>query len=339
MQTPTAWTGAIVMDPFEPGVVWTSATNLAADGVHQAGGGGLYKSTDCAASWTLVSTGRNSDLVGVAAALSMAFDPQTPGVIYATAGSESSGNAGLWKSTNGGVDWDQLFPADSEWAKVVQYNLVSSVGMEAKNPQHLVVSAHALCQAPYGAVCEAETTDGGATWKITTVPIPNQTDWIAGAGAFIIDANSWLFSTYSRGLWLTRDRGATFTEVTPAGATGVTNGKVITLPFAPGPGGKYYLAAMEGVLDSADALAWSLLPSSGGRAVGLAFGTDRIFASDQWSPSYHVANSADPTTWTPIDPPAGVPSTQGAPYLAYDTVHHVLYASGWSAGFYRRVTP
>jgi hypothetical protein len=331
------------MDPFEPGVVWTSANNVMVDAQgnwHQTPGGGLYKSTDCAASWTLVSTGRNSSTLGLAGAVSMVFDPKTPGIIYATAGSESAGNAGLWKSVNGGVDWDQLFPADSEWAKVVQYNLVSSVAIEANNPLHLVVSAHALCQAPYGPVCEAETTDGGVTWKITTVPIPNQTDWIAGAGAFILDANSWLFSTYSSGLWLTHDRGATFTNVTPTGASGVTNGKVITLPFAPGPGGSYYLGGMEGVLTSADALTWSLLPKSGGRATGLAYATDRIFVSDQWTPTYHVGEAATPTTmWTPIDPPAGVPSTQGAPYLAYDTVHKVLYSSGWFGGIYRRVTP
>jgi hypothetical protein len=329
------------MDPFDPGVLWTSANNLTTDAQgnpKEGTGGGIYKSTDCASTWTLVSTGRNGDLMGLSGALSMVFDPKTQGVIYATAGSESAGNAGLWKSTDGGVDWDQLFPSGSEWATVVQYNLVSSVAIEANNPEHLVVSAHALCEAPYGPICEAETTDGGATWTITTVPIPGQTDWIAGAGAFILDANSWLFSTYSNGLWLTHDRGATFTNVIPTGATGVTNGKVIVQPFAPGPGGKYYLAGMEGVLTSLDGTSWSLFQGTG-RATGLAFDTDRIFVSDQWSPSYHVAQARDRTTWTTIAGPPGVPSSQGAPYVAYDTVHHVLYASSWLAGLYRRVTP
>src|SRR5262249_22678445 len=152
---------ALVVDPFEAGVVWLST------GFQSPGG--IHKSTDCGSTWTLVSTGENSDAVNATGIMSMVLDPVHKGTLYATPGSNAGPASGLMKSTNGGKDWKQLFPPGSEVAEVVDYNLVNSIGMEAANPDHIVVTMHASCKAPYGPVCEAETTDGGATWKITTV--------------------------------------------------------------------------------------------------------------------------------------------------------------------------
>jgi hypothetical protein len=342
LMTPDVWTGAIVVDPFDPAVVWIGADNAAlqSDGyIHPTGGGGVYRSNDCGASWTLVSTGRNGDAIAMAAPSSMVLDPADQGVIYATAGSGSSGNAGVWKSTNGGVDWDNLLPAGSEFSQVVQYNLANSIGMEAANPKHLVVSTHADCMAPYGPVCEAETTDGGATWTMTTVEIPGQTQWVAGAGAYILDDSRWLFSTYSAGLWLTTDHGkpGTWTNVTAQGSSGVTSGKVIVSPFLPAADHHYYLGSYEGVVTSADGVSWSLLPGLAGRVVGVTSSPDQVFVADQWAPSFHAASFSDLSTWSSLDAPMTLGPSDGAPYLAYDAAHHVLYASTWGKGLARRV--
>jgi hypothetical protein len=318
---------AVALDPFQAGVVWMSAGAAAP--------GGLYRSTDCGATWTLVSTGENADAVNAMGLTSMVLDPVNPGTIYATPGSNAGPGSGLLKSTNGGKDFQQLFPPSSEVASVVQYDLVSSVGMEAANPLHLVVSMHAVCAAPYGPVCEAETTDGGATWTITKVDIPGLTDWVAGAGAFILDANRWLFSTYSNGLWLTKDRGATWSNVTATGAWGSTSGKTINAPFRRSADGNFYLADETGVLQSADGEHWTLLPSSGGRTVGLASGTHRLYSSDQWSNAYHSVAFGDLGTWTTLLPPAALTADQGAPFLAFDAAHSVLYASTWAGGAWR----
>lgn len=321
----TAWTDAIVVDPFDPTVVWVGGQNR-----------GIFKSTDCGASWLHVNAGQNGAAIDSGDPVSIAVDPITPGVIYTTA---AMGSSGLWKSTNGGVDWTPLFPPESEVAQVVEYNLINSIGMDPHDSNHLVVSTHALCAGEYGPVCEAETLDGGDTWVITRVPIPDAQGWVAGAGAFILGPSSWLFATYSLGLWLTEDHGATWTDVTPAGASGSTSGKTIILPFYPSDTGNYYLAAMEGILQSVDGRSWTLLPGSGGRSVGLAMGGGRLYSADQWSAIYRTADESDLSNWTDIAPPAELPADQGAPYLAYDSAHHILYSSNWAGGLWRIVTP
>jgi hypothetical protein len=216
--------------------------------------------------------------------------------------------------------------------------LINSIAMEAANPLHLVASMHAVCSAPYGVVCEAESTNGGSTWTVTTVPVPG-TNWVAGAGAFILNATTWLFGTYSNGLWLTTDRGSTWKNVTPAKGSGAMGGKTLILPFSPAPDGTYYLSAMEGILRSSDGETWSLIPNSGGRSVGFAMGNGHLYSADQWTTNYHAALETAPTVWTSLPTPAAVPSTLGAPYLAYDAAHHLLYSSNWTGGLSRLVFP
>ena len=320
---------AVVVDPFDASTVW-----------HGTGYAGLYKSTDCGATFVRTNTGRSADALQGSALGSMAVDPVNQGVMYTTA---FEGANGLFKSTNGGVDWDQLLPASSTVAKAVQSNLVNSVAMDPRDPRHLVIGMHANCLPPYGAVCEAESTDAGATWTVTTVPVPGQS-WAPGAGAFILSATSWLFGTYSSGLWLTTDRGTTWSNVTPSGASGSTAGKTICVPFYPNPiDGRYYLPSMEGILrsTSSDGRTWSLLPNSGGRSVGFAMGGGYLYSADQWSTTYHFASQGDPTKWStlPGQPAAALPTNLGAPYLAYDAVHHVLYSANFAGGLWRVVTP
>jgi hypothetical protein len=317
-------TDAVVIDPFDSATVWMGGRGI-----------GIQKSTDCGATWTHVNVGRNGTEVDNGAPGSMAVDPVNEGVMYTTA---FMGSNGLWKSTNGGVDWDQLFPEGSEVFEVVQYNLTNSIAMDPNDPTHLIASMHAKCGAPYLPVCLAETKDAGATWRIVNVDC-GASDWVAGAGAFILSENDWLFGSYSNGLWLTRDGGASWDNITPEGASGATGGKTLILPFYPSGQGLYYLAAMEGILRSSDGFAWSLIPNSGGRSVGLAMGDGRLFSSDQWSAVYRTALESDASNWSTIAPPEGLPSDQGAPYLAYDTERHLLYSSNWNGGLWRVVAP
>jgi len=318
------WSDAIVVDPFDAATVWLGAADH-----------GIFKSSDCGATWMHVNTGHSGTSFDKGEPISMQVDPVHQGVLYATA---PNGPFGVLKSTDGGVDWNQLFPPESEVAKVVQYNLVNSIGMDAHDTNHLVVTMHADCSAPYGPVCEAETTDAGATWKITTVTGLGNS-WVAGAGALILNASTWLFGTYAKGLVLTTDHGATWKDVTPSGASGSTSGKTIIMPFVPSASGNYYLAAMEGILRSSDGKAWSLIPNSGGRSVGLAMGDGHLFSSDQWSATYHTALESNLAVWSSVAPPSALPKDQGAPYLAYDAAHHLLYSSNWAGGLWRLTTP
>jgi len=309
---------AVMVDPFDAAIVWLGT------------GRGVFKSTDCGATWMHVSTGRHGADIDKGGLVSMAADPVTPGVLYTVA---IYGAQGLWKSTNGGVDWDPLFPADSEVAKTVQYNFIDSISMDPTNHMHLVVGTHADCLAPYAPTCEAESTDGGATWRLFKQP---GTVWQEQAGPFVIDATSWVYGAPT-GLYLTTDHGVTWKDVTPSNA-GFGGGEVENHEIRRGRDGTYYLSAYQGIAKSIDGHTWSLIPNSGWQTVGLAACNGQLYSSNQWSSDYHTASDTDTTKWTKMPPPPA-PGNQGAPFLDCDAAHHLLYSSNFVGGLWRLVLP
>jgi hypothetical protein len=321
-------TAAVIVDPFDPATVWLGTCHGSICNVDQPGG--IYKSTDCGSTWQQVNTGTNGDMVTQGSEVSMAVDPVARGVLYTA---DIYGAQGVWKSANGGVDWTPLFPATSEVAQVVQFTFIDSISMDPTDHLHLVVGTHAICAAPYGPNCEAESHDGGMTWRIVQLP---GSSWEEQAGPWVLDATSWLYGAPS-GLKLTRDSGVTWTDVSPAGSTGFGGGEVENHEIFRGPDGTYYLTSYDGIVRSSDGLSWSLIPNSGGRAVGFAVGDTHLYSSDQWSGTYHSAKISDPTQWTTFPAPPS-PGDQGAPYLAYDAAHHVLYSSNFNGGLWRIVT-
>ena len=317
----------MVVDPFDASVVWAGT-----------GRAGLYKSTDCGSTWEKTNKGTNGAQLDAGGVGSLAVDHVNKGVIYATS---FQGANGLWKSVNGGVDWEQTMPPGGPVSKAVPGQVVNSIAMDFDNPYHLVASFHEACVLPFEPVCEAETIDGGITWTVTSVKGGGWTSWVPYAGAFILGQTKWLFGTYETGLWLTTDSGHSWTDVTPTGGNGSLAGKTISLPFLRNPSDqRYYLPWAGGVMRSTDSTGerWELIPDSGGRSVGFVMGDQYMYSADQWSSTYHVAALNEPATWSPLAPPADLPSDQGAPYLAYDPVHHVLYSSNFAGGLWRLKT-
>ncbi len=309
-------TDAVIVDPFDPAVVWLGAN-----------GKGIFRSPDCGATWVHVNTGRNAVDVDKGGKVSMAVDPVDRGTMYTVS---LYGTQGLWKTTNGGVDWDQIWTS-----KVVQYNFIDSISMDPNDHRHLVVGTHAECVPPHPKSCQAESTDAGATWTI--VDLPNDY-WEEQSGPFVLDATSWVYGAPS-GLYLTIDHGKTFRNVAPKGAA-FGGGEVETHPIFRGPDGTYYLTSYIGIARSTDKLGreWEIIPDSGGRTVGLTMGDGKLFSSDQWSDAYHVASLTAPTVWKKLPAPPA-PGNTGAPYVAYDEVHHVLYSSNFKGGVWRMVPP
>jgi hypothetical protein len=103
--------------------------------------------------------------------------------------------------------------------------------------------------------------------------------------------------------------------------------------------GTYYLASGQGLVESQNGTSWSQVPNFTSRVVGLAMGNGTLYAADQWSTSYYSAATSNIGKVTTIPPPAALPSGYGAPYLDYDSAHHVLYSSNYAAGTWRLVTP
>jgi hypothetical protein len=331
---------ALAMDPFNIGTIWLGASPRGNQG---SGQGGLFKSTDCGATWSHVNSGTNGTEIDKASIWSLAVDPVTPGVIYVIG---QYGPQGLWKSTNGGVDWKQTMPNGGTVASVITAGGnpplagIGSVSMDPKNHLHLVVGAHANCTGQYAPACGAESIDGGDTWTLFKTSF--MSGWAEQTGPYVIDATTWIYATVFNGMWLTTDRGATWKNVTPTGVIGATGGEYTHRPIPQGPDGTYYLPSVSkgGLLSSTDAKTWTLLPGSpsGSYELGFAIGGGHIFLGDRNDGSYNMSTDVKPTTWTSLPKsPAG--ANEGAVFLDYDDKHHVLYSSNFEGGTWRMVIP
>jgi hypothetical protein len=310
---------AVIVDPFDPATVWLGT-----------GFAGVFKSTDCGATWKHVNTGRNGAQLDNGSHVSMAIDPVAQGTMYAVS---LFGAWGLWKSTNGGVDWDQLFPSGGQ-VDTVTSNFFDSISMDPTDHTHLVVGMHGNCTGAYAPTCEAETKDAGMTWRLLKTPNAN---WEEGAGPWILSANSWLYA--GEDLWLTVDSGNTWKKITPTGTWSFSGGEVETHSIPRGPDGTYFLTSSQGITRSSDGQTWTLIPNFAKSTVGFATGGGELFASDQWSTGYYTASGTSSSAWTTLAPPPSLPSGTGAPFIDYDSSHHVLYSSNFDGGLWRVVRP
>ena len=332
-------TQAIALDPFEVGTLYVQ--------MHKGGNGnhsptdGIYKSTDCGSTWKVLPPGRNASDVADSAGkvnnihsgsiVSLIVDPVERGVMYTAS---NYGPSGIYKSTNGGVDWEQLVPADLQ-----QYLLYggwfNALSVDPTDRLHLVGGTHTGCMGKYAPNCLAETRDGGATWRLVPAPASGNEQ----CGVYVHDANTMIYASGQNGAFLTTndlpgtDAAPTWTKISQ-GANGADTG----LQAYQATDGKYYIGSDYGVLiGSADFTSWTLDMNSP-RPIPFIVGTGRnLFASSR-SALYSVAKEATPMTWSDLKA-SGTPPTASGRWLVYESTHQVLYSSMWGDGLYRLPTP
>src|SRR4029077_20798309 len=101
-------------------------------------GMGIYRTTDCEASWAKINTGTSGAALDRGDQWSMAIDPVDLKVMYAVSG---YGTMGLFKTTNGGVDWKQ--PLAPEIAHVFVYDgFTAQVRVDPTEHEHVVITPH-----------------------------------------------------------------------------------------------------------------------------------------------------------------------------------------------------
>jgi hypothetical protein len=322
---PCPYGGAFVMNPHDPAMLYVGSCNQ-----------GIWKSTDCGASWEHVNTGKNGATLDGGRQWTFVIDPVDPNVLYTNSGYGSKSN-GAFKSVNGGVDWEQMWPpADPALAKVVEYNFVGGVAMDPGDHTHLLITFHAKCAAPHTEACFGESTDAGATWHL----IDGQADWAGGEGQavyFLENGKTWLWGSQSNGLWRTADAGAHWAPVTDKMAQGHGAGQMYRSKT-----GVFYLPVLNGILRSPDGIDWNIVPNSGSIMAGCTGNGTTMFASRgfPWDPStnlylpFWTSPESDGLHWTQMESP----KLSNGGDLQYDKVHHVLYSTDLGAGVWRVVT-
>jgi photosystem II stability/assembly factor-like uncharacterized protein len=212
---PTRQIGKVVVDPRDPNVVFVAALG------HVYGANpdrGVYRTRDGGATWQKVLFKGND--VG---AIDLAFDPGDPQTLYAALWNTrrppwsiyppSYGpGSGLYKSTDGGANWQQLtsgLPSDG----------VGRIGIAVAPTNRSRV--YAIVDAKAGGLYRSD--DAGATWRLAS---SDSRIWGRGwyFGKVTVDPkNADLVYVMNTGAYRSRDGGRTFGE-----------------PFKGSPGGDDY---------------------------------------------------------------------------------------------------
>lgn len=201
----------LVIDPADPGKLWAGTK-------HDFQLGGVFQTTDAAAHWTWRSRGLSANDV-----VSLAFDSQTPGTLFAALGAYQ----GLARSRDQGRTWTALT------ALPVPHGAIREVEVDPETPS--IVYAASSATGPL-----LKSTDGGDTWtRFGTFP-PHFLYELE-----IDRANPNIFYGGADGFYKSTDRGATwvqsssFKEVLP-----------VQIEIAPSSPAILYSVAVEEVIGS-----------------------------------------------------------------------------------------
>ena len=288
---------------------------------------GIYKSTDCGATWALANTGRNGDQLGKGGQWTFQIDSSNPDTLYANSGYSAAGNWGAWKSTNGGVDWNPLFDAKTSLVT----GFVHMIAIDPTNSQHLIVTPHFTCNTgvvngmPKTEHCLLETTDAGATWQIhDNTPAAGE-----GQGIWITDAQTWYWAAAVDGLYRTADGGGSWQHL-------YSSGYALPHPLLLGNGTLFVGGVYHLLQGTNNGLTWASLDNSPATD-GVAGDATVLFSVKHTT--FNTASVSNLASWKALPSPnISDPAEMQAVDLQYDPDHHLLYSVHNLGGFWRLVT-
>jgi photosystem II stability/assembly factor-like uncharacterized protein len=316
----------------QEGSVFAAASNKTNGG---NGSTGIYKSTDCGASWSMWNTGAGQANLATGQLWAMLIDPDSPQTMYVANGYGDGPT--LYKSTNGGVDFSPLAP-DASNVLPSHNNFVQAVAIDPGQSQHLAVTFHDDCGAPLSPLCLSQTTDGGATWTEFNGPA-EVTGWREGATLSIFGPSNYFYAC-DVGAWYTSDGGKSWTKALPQGVFGRYAGSTDIAPDGTAYIGVPNLGMFYSRADSTATppvllgSSWTLIPNSPQSTNVIDDGVELI-AAQVSGPPFFSASISMPATWTHMPTPA---VQDGSNEMAYDPAHHVVYSANFENGLLRLVT-
>jgi hypothetical protein len=313
---------ALAVDPINQGTLYSGT-------IYQ----GFWKSTDCGATWNQVATGTRGEDVNSGMNWTLMVDPIEPETVYTNSG---YGSNGLFKSTDGGVNWVDIWSKTSqpELGKAFQYNFVNVIAIDPSDHKHILLTFHEPCLAPHPATCIAESSDAGSTWRL----IDGEAAWNGNEGqviSFLGNSSTWLWGSQTNGFWRSGDSGASWEEIKGMGTSHLQGSQVVQTKA-----GAFFASGSDGIWTSPDGQAstWKLVPDTGPIAGGLVTDGTTMYGSTCYSgnfcnPRYLTSPETDGQTWTAMTSPT---MTQGGT-LGYDAGHKLLFISALEAGLWRVV--
>ena len=312
----------LVMDPFDASVFYAST--------HQQG---VWRTRDCGASWEHTNTGINGPVIENAAPIDIAMDAFVPDTIYL---SPRFGGNSVWWSTNGGIHWENIIPADIAM-QVIDGDLadIAKLAVDPATSHHVLATS----MVPWrGAGADSGVLEGrlvGDRWSWTVHP-PAVGMGVAQYINFL-DARTWLLtSSYiptGEGTWITRDAGATFQRLDDAEAASGWQ-------LYRSADGTMYRPFQQGLLRSADGGAtWTdvfLGLGLGGSQAIIGDGTTLYVSSsipdgDTAPRMFSAAEQPGDRGWAVIGPP----TSHSAQLFLRDSLRDVLYAFNPFDGIHR----
>jgi len=260
----------------------------------------------------------------------MAIDPIDANVVYTADGFGCA--QGLWKSTNGGATWRQMF---SQALIEQSTNDIGSIEINPADHLHVLVGTHSAWTGTSGAAGVWESRDAGKTW--TLHPLPRA----AGASnhyAAFLDVKTWIVITQDSGIWRTADSGATWNKVSaftkPHGGSSLYRAKT----------GMFYLGGNNRVLRSGDfGSTWADAGAPTNQDGYMGVVGDGVFiytasantgTSTVGSVRYYYTPESDGTNWRPY---GSQTFGDGPMSMTFDAQNGVVFSSNWNAGVWKLV--
>ena len=159
----TLFMGALALAPSNPNIVY-AGTGEAANSELSYYGRGVLKSTDGGSTWSLLPGNAGVDEFDRRTVAQIAVHPSDPDTVYVAVSDNGinglSGNAGIWKTTDGGTSW-----TNTTEAAALGYgaDVYSDVVIDPSSPDTLYAAIGTATSSGSNGVYK--TTDGGDTWN------------------------------------------------------------------------------------------------------------------------------------------------------------------------------